>query len=336
MSDTLSLIAQTLGIGPMNFGPASNAATALGANAAPVQAPPAIALPPTGAAYDQNKGYTDYFNTPLTPAQEAAFQAWGKQQAAIRPDHKNPAMDTYDYDMRGAWLNNAQAAANGHLPDTWKKPNEPTFSTMSKYSNPKTPGGVWGQEPGGGWTFTPSEFNLQMNSPEDLQKNWSQEQPGAKLILPSAQPTPQPAAPSSPVVNVPISLMPIYQAAAQRTGIPIDVLIAQGKQESGFNPAAIGSAGEIGIMQVKPSTASDPGYGLSGINPKTLTDPATNINFAADYLKARAGKGADFSSPAAVDAALAAYNSGGDRNYVANVRRYMRTAKAPSSDDSIS
>jgi len=36
MSDTLSLIAQTLGIGPMNFGPASNAATALGANAAPV------------------------------------------------------------------------------------------------------------------------------------------------------------------------------------------------------------------------------------------------------------------------------------------------------------
>lgn len=134
----------------------------------------------------------------------------------------------------------------------------------------------------------------------------------------AATDVPAPAA----VAGVPPDLLPIYQAASKRTGIPIDVLIAQGKQESGFNPDAVGSAGEIGLHQIKPSTAADPGFGLKGIDPATLKDPAININFAADYLRARAGN-PNFNDPAAVDAALAAYNGGGDKNYVANVRRHM-------------
>ncbi len=129
-------------------------------------------------------------------------------------------------------------------------------------------------------------------------------------------------APTS-VAGVPSDLLPIYQAASKRTGIPIDVLIAQGKQESNFNPDAVGSAGEIGLHQIKPSTAAQPGYGLKGIDPATLKDPAVNINFAADYLKARAGN-PNFNDPASVDAALAAYNGGGDPNYVRNVRSHMR------------
>lgn len=127
------------------------------------------------------------------------------------------------------------------------------------------------------------------------------------------------------VKGVPPDLLPIYQAASKRTGIPIDVLLAQGKQESNFNPDAVGSAGEIGIHQVKPSTAAQPGYGLKGIDPATLKDPAVNINFAADYLKAKAGN-PNFNDPAAVDAALASFNGGGDKNYVSNVRRHMGTA----------
>jgi soluble lytic murein transglycosylase-like protein len=122
--------------------------------------------------------------------------------------------------------------------------------------------------------------------------------------------------------NVPVDYLPIYQAAAKRTGIPIDVLIAQGKQESNFDPNAVGSAGEIGLHQVKPSTAADPGYGLKGIDPATLKDPAVNINFAADYMRAKAGN-PNFNDPASVDAALKAYNGGGDPNYVANVRSHM-------------
>lgn len=125
--------------------------------------------------------------------------------------------------------------------------------------------------------------------------------------------------------EVPADLLPIYQAASKRTGIPVDLLIAQGKQESNFNPAAIGSAGEIGLHQIKPSTARDPGFGVAGIDPATLKDPTVNINFAADYMRAKAGS-PNFNDPAAVDAALAAYNGGGDPSYVANVRRHMGVA----------
>lgn len=132
---------------------------------------------------------------------------------------------------------------------------------------------------------------------------------------------------SSP--NVPAEYLPFYQEASKRTGIPVDVLIAQGKQESGFNPGATGGAGEIGIHQILPSTARDPGYGMTGVDPATMRDPRTNINFAADYLKARAGPRTDFSNPATVNAALVNYNGGGDPNYVANVRRHMPGVVAP-------
>jgi len=150
--------------------------------------------------------YTGQYNTRLTPDQEAQFQQWLQQASAQQG--RDVSKDLYDYDLRGAWLNNAQAAANGHLPDTWKKPNEPTFSTQSQYSTPQMTGGEWAQLPDGTWTFTPSQYNLKMNSPEDLQKIWPQQQPGAKLILPQqATPpvTPPPVAKMAPqgVVQVP-------------------------------------------------------------------------------------------------------------------------------------
>jgi soluble lytic murein transglycosylase-like protein len=149
--------------------------------------------------------------------------------------------------------------------------------------------------------------------------------PAAADPIVAANPPPA----GSAVAGVPADLIPIYAAASKRTGIPIDVLIAQGKQESGFRSDIIGNAGEIGIHQVKPSTGRDPGFGMRGIDPATLRDPTVNINFAADYLKARAGEAANLSNPADIDRALAAYNGGGpgrvggDPNYVANVRRYM-------------
>lgn len=49
--------------------------------------------------------------------------------------------------------------------------------------------------------------------------------------------------------------------------------------ESRYNPAAQGSAGEIGLMQIKPSTARDMGF-----DPQTLWDPATNIACGMKYL----------------------------------------------------
>lgn len=122
--------------------------------------------------------------------------------------------------------------------------------------------------------------------------------------------------------TVPQAYMPYFQEASARTGIPVDVLIAQARQESGFNPNATGSAGEIGLFQIKPSTAQAPGFGLDPVDPGTLRDPRSNILFGAQYLKARMGSG-DPADPAVQRRGLAAYNGGGDPNYVANVTRYL-------------
>ena len=83
-------------------------------------------------------------------------------------------------------------------------------------------------------------------------------------------------------VEVPPEYMPFYQEASARTGIPVEILIAQHRQESGFNPGATGAAGEIGIGQISPKTAADPGYGLTGIkNPAQLRDPVSHPDVGA-------------------------------------------------------
>jgi soluble lytic murein transglycosylase-like protein len=153
--------------------------------------------------------------------------------------------------------------------------------------------------------------------------------PESTIAADAATPAAEGAPAKTAVAGVPPDLLPIYAAAAKRTGIPIDVLIAQAKQESGFRSDVIGNLGEIGLHQILPSTARSPGYGLQGVDPATLKNPGANINFAADYLRARAGADADFSNPAVIDHALRAYNGmgqGGDPNYVSNVRRYMGVA----------
>ena len=172
----------------------------------------------------------------------------------------------------------------------------------------------------------------------EMQRSLLNNAPPAATAAPAA-PVAGDAVPATPVaapteaapakggaVNVPPDLLPIYQAAAKRTGIPVDVLIAQGRQESGFDPNVVSSTGGIGLHQIQPSTARDPGYGIKPVDPAALKDPAVNINFAADYLRAMAAPRIDFNNPATVDRALAGYNGGGDPNYVANVRRYMKAA----------
>jgi hypothetical protein len=121
--------------------------------------------------------------------------------------------------------------------------------------------------------------------------------------------------------SMPQEYLAHFREASAETGIPMDLLIAQTRQESGFNPNAKGAAGEIGLMQIKPSTAQAPGFGVAPVDPATLSDPRQNILFGARYLRGRMGN-VDPNNPAAQAAALAAYNGGGDPNYVANVNRY--------------
>lgn len=51
-----------------------------------------------------------------------------------------------------------------------------------------------------------------------------------------------------------------------------------------MDPGAIGGAGELGLMQILPETARQPGVGVSAIDPDTLLNSATNVQFGTDYL----------------------------------------------------
>jgi hypothetical protein len=64
-------------------------------------------------------------------------------------------------------------------------------------------------------------------------------------------------------------------------GLPPEIAEAVAHTESGFNPHVVGAAGEIGLMQILPSTARMMGF--SG----TLADlavPETNIRYGVSYL----------------------------------------------------
>ncbi|MNI33093.1 Soluble lytic murein transglycosylase precursor [compost metagenome] len=68
---------------------------------------------------------------------------------------------------------------------------------------------------------------------------------------------------------------------ADQYGVPTELAMAVVRIESNFQPMAKGSAGEIGLMQIKPATAKLMGYGgrASG-----LYDPETNIRYGMKYL----------------------------------------------------
>lgn len=113
------------------------------------------------------------YNTQLSPEQEAQFRAQF-------PDPH----DLYDYDLRGAFAAGATKAANGHLPDTYKKPNHPTFSTGSQYSRGPQMGGTWSDLGNGKWAFHASPVNLQYASPYELKDYFGRKEQGNQLFLP--------------------------------------------------------------------------------------------------------------------------------------------------------
>lgn len=101
------------------------------------------------------------FDTPIPKELRARYGAWYAQL----PER---LQYTGDYDLQGAWLERLgrpdkyEASQDGHLDDYGKKPNHITFSTGSKWHDPKVPertGGEWRRAKDGSWDFYPGPGN---------------------------------------------------------------------------------------------------------------------------------------------------------------------------------
>ena len=110
-------------------------------------------------------------------------------------------------------------------------------------------------------------------------------------------------APSSIPAGGAVPFQDVFNTAAQRYGVPVNVLMALGEQESRFNPTALGVPTKYGrakgLMQYIDSTAAG-----MGINPY---DPVQSIDAAARQLRDRLAKGYSMQE------AVSAHFAGDDR-----------------------
>ncbi|MBH3414078.1 lytic transglycosylase domain-containing protein [Pseudomonas putida] len=112
----------------------------------------------------------------------------------------------------------------------------------------------------------------------------------------------------------------LVAAAARDYDVPLALLHALIKAESGYNPKARSAAGAVGLMQLMPDTAREMGV-------ENLLDPEDNVQGGARYLKRMLTL---FDND--ITLAVAAYNAGPDavrrRGAVppyAETRRYVPT-----------
>jgi hypothetical protein len=90
---------------------------------------------------------------------------------------------------------------------------------------------------------------------------------------------------------------------ARRYGLNPEIFVRQMMQESGMNPDAVSPKGALGIAQIMPATARNPGYGVRPI--EDPTDPEEGLRFGAEFMRAMLDEfGGDYKL------ALSAYNAG--------------------------
>lgn len=122
---------------------------------------------------------SDKYNTPLTPEEKSKYLEWLKSK-----DIK-PATASYDYDMQGAFKAGVAQSENGHFPDTFKKPNHPTFSDQSQYNGVDGfTGGQWIPGANGTFVFNASQTNLQNLGAAGLVNYFKEREPGNTVNLP--------------------------------------------------------------------------------------------------------------------------------------------------------
>lgn len=121
------------------------------------------------------------------------------------------------------------------------------------------------------------------------------------------------------------SMDAIFAEAAERYNVPLNLLKAIGKAESGFNANAVSPAGAQGVMQLMPATAKSLGV-------DDPFDARSNIMGGARYIAEKLNQ-----YNGDIELALAAYNAGSGnvakyggvppftetRNYIARIKSYM-------------
>jgi soluble lytic murein transglycosylase-like protein len=115
------------------------------------------------------------------------------------------------------------------------------------------------------------------------------EQPAAAAPVPAAPEPPKDVLRGAAVSVAPITggtdarshYRGLIEKEAATSGLAPQIAEAVMAVESGFNAAATGSAGEIGLMQILPSTARMLGFAGS---PAELAVPETNIHYGVTYL----------------------------------------------------
>lgn len=123
------------------------------------------------------------YSRKLDPISQAFYQMWLEEQGRARG--RDLSRDTEDYDLQGYWQDEGwyTPSGGGHGPDTYKKPNHPTFSDESIYNmTPNVRGGLnlggsWGQDD----SFTAGPTNRENWTLEDLLRYFDQVEPGTKL-----------------------------------------------------------------------------------------------------------------------------------------------------------
>ena len=120
-----------------------------------------------------NKG-TDEYDTKLGSYMEKSqYDAWLQSLK-----DQGFSTSTKDYDLRGAFLAGVELGENGHLPDTFKKPNHITFSKESKYYKD----GMWAGE----WTEE-GDFMIPLTTPKaklaKLKNYFAKYEPDAMIVI---------------------------------------------------------------------------------------------------------------------------------------------------------
>lgn len=126
-------------------------------------------------------------------------------------------------------------------------------------------------------------------------------------------------------IEVPESMDAIFEEAAEKYDVPVNLLKAIGKAESNFDANAVSSAGAQGVMQLMPATSK--AYGI-----EDPFDARSNIMGGAREISENLQR-----YDGNLDLALAAYNAGSGnvrkyggvppfketRNYLVKVKKYM-------------